>query len=137
MDKYTGVDSPEIMEICLNCKRINCPGECNKIREAKKGDKSRSRGAKYEVDGQIKTLKEWAYSYGIPLDTLKSRMKHMPLKKALNLGARQKTITYTAYGKTLTFREWGELLGVKPEKLRGRAQRGQKPEKVLKEYKGE
>lgn len=76
-------DSPEVIQMCLNCKKPKCVKDCPELREAC----HKPRG--YVIDGECLTLQEWAVRCGLPVKLLKSRMGHgKTLKQAIMEGER-------------------------------------------------
>lgn len=77
-------DSPEVIQMCLNCKKPKCVKDCPELREA--CHKPRS----YVIDGECMTLQEWAARCGLPVKLLKSRMgQGKTLEQALREGPRK------------------------------------------------
>ena len=77
-------DSPEVIQMCLNCKKPKCVKDCPELREAC----HKPRG--YVIDGECLTLQEWAARCGLPVKLLKSRMGHgKTLKQAILEGERR------------------------------------------------
>ena len=58
-------------EICLNCKKKTCRGNCEDIRVAKRENKAR----KLTVKGETHTLTEWAKITGLDYKTIERRIK--------------------------------------------------------------
>lgn len=74
-------DSPEVIQMCLNCKKPKCVKDCPELREAC----HKPRG--YVIDGECLTLQEWAARCGLPVKLVRSRMSHgKTLRQALQEG---------------------------------------------------
>ena len=77
-------DSPEVIQMCLNCKKPKCVKDCPELREAC----HKQRG--YVIDGECRTLQEWAERVNLPVKLLRSRMSHgKTLEQALREGPRK------------------------------------------------
>lgn len=106
-------DKPEVIEMCLNCEKRECEGECfevkNKIRELQglplliraeeapiedNGERisgSLSRDRKLTFEGVTLTLEEWAQRQGLSFDALYQRLrKGWSIKRSLTWRIRKK-----------------------------------------------
>lgn len=123
-------DPPEVVRMCLNCRRAECPGKCDAVIEARRMRSSNRTGkapARYTVNGQTHTAAEWAEIIGVSEYALRLRMKkgmsmaeaiaHKPTK--ISTGEK----LYTAHGRAQTMRQWAAESGIPAGTLRCRMYR--------------
>jgi len=78
------------------------------------------------------TLAEWAKHRGIHRGTLKGRIQHMPLEKALTSGVLRPQVMFLMYqGEIHSVNAWAKIRGLNPVTLRARLQRGYSVEEAL------
>jgi hypothetical protein len=75
-----------------------------------------------EYDGQRLTIAQWARRLGIKPATLKSRLRIMPLAKALKPGTNARKVLYE--GRRLTVNQLAREIGLKPATLKSRLRYG-------------
>lgn len=82
-------DTPEMIQICLNCKMPRCIDDCPKMRKAKgKNPPPRKPGILYPYKDGYMNLAEAERQTGINSHTLKHRIKilGMSLEQAIEMG---------------------------------------------------
>lgn len=139
----------EVRELCLNCKypdcfgEFGCPERMEIIARKKKEDEYRmrmdgtftARGKLYEMDGEEKTLNEWARQYGKKYSIVWQRLqKGMSLKDALTAkivrgGKRNGGKMIEICGEKHCIKDWMEICGVTKRKAE-RYMREKKCDKV-------
>lgn len=143
MDGSAVHELPELVNLCLNCRRARCPGTCAAWREkneelARAGKKRPGVRTKvYEMDGAWHTLYEWAQITGIPFSVLYDRVqkKKRPLRAAIEMGQAHLPGLFTVEGRTLSVNQWAEALGIHASTLRARKdQRGVSMEEAIAYY---
>jgi hypothetical protein len=84
-------DTPEMIQICLNCKMPRCIDDCPKMRKAKgKKPPPRKPGVLYPYKGGYMNLAEASRQSGIYRKTLKDRIEKLglSLEQAIEKGPR-------------------------------------------------
>ncbi len=126
------IDSPAIIELCLNCKRAHCYGECEEQRTLAR----EAGGNLYAAFGERHTLTEWAKRYDLSLGTLWTRVNRcgMTLEQALvaKKGGSRRGRRYTIDGETLTLKEWAQKLDVPYSRIVWRLRAGWSVEAAIK-----
>lgn len=104
-------------EMCLNCRRMKCPGECDAVN----GTPRTRKGRCYTAFGETADLRYFVEKYGIPKTTLYQRVNRygMTMEEAIMRGKYEKP-TYEAFGQKKTMREWARKYGIDLNTLRGR-----------------
>ena len=81
-------DSPEVIAVCLNCKRANCNGACDALRKVLSVDRETNqrtgdcyqqrtrRASKYLYNGELKTVAQWADTLGISRNALYAHLRN-------------------------------------------------------------
>lgn len=117
-------EEPALVKMCLNCKRARCPhGTCPEY-EQKRREYAGTRGqgkppGLYELNGERRTLNEWATRYGLPSQLLRVRMsKGATLAEAIEMGNKRRVALHTVDGESLTVSGWAERSGVRTEAFR-------------------
>lgn len=158
-DKY--MDDAVIRDLCMKCKKANCPGICNEyknavrdilglthLREAApkvKYERHEKREYKYrkrhEINGEWHTLREWAEISGITYNTLYMRMYRYGMTLEEAMGNPLRPIMHYAQtieidGETHTISEWAALTGQKVRCIYSRLERGYTPQEAVTGRKG-
>lgn len=98
------------------------PGNCRWATRAQQMDNTR-RNRWYTLNGQTRTLTQWADCLGIEPHTLLKRIDRWPLKRALSI-AKQTSERFITYdGKTMNVGQWAASLGIKRKSLWARLQK--------------
>lgn len=113
----------------LSIDRINvdsnyCPENCRWISLAEQ-QRNKRNNILYEIDGEKKTLFEWAREYNIKESTITNRIYSLgwDIEEALEIKSRDKKIKgniYTINGKSMGLYGWAEYFGVSPKKVSSR-----------------
>jgi len=120
-------NAPELIELCLKCKRTGCKGMCVKYSQvrAKIFERANLRsgraGQKFNYQGEILTYSQLANRLGMSPDTLRSRVKRgMTIEEAVAMGVpdgkpvkRRPALKLPVIrGERLPASQWAEKLGV-------------------------
>lgn len=130
MDKKAKID------MCLNCKRKECSGNCARVQNAaKQKKKPREYNAKrYYYQGEWLPLKDVAARCGIDYTTLWLRIegKHWSMERATTEPVHSKGgRIIEAFGEGHTLREWASITGLPLHALKHRFSTGWEPERAL------
>lgn len=92
-------------------------------------------GKLYEMNGEAKTLRQWADEYGVNLGTVRSRMDrdHWPFEKALTTPPRSlhKRPDLSYKGETKSQLQWAKEYGINPSSFFNRIEAGETMEEAL------
>lgn len=91
----------------------------------------------YELNGQIKTLKEWSDLYRINSSTVYQRIKDYgwTLENALTTPANRTRGTLITYnGETLNLKGWGEHIGIDSETVSKYLKKGFTMEEIINKF---
>lgn len=132
MDKKTRID------MCLNCKRQNCTGNCARVQNAaaQKKKPREYNAKKYDYQGERLPLKEIAARCGVDYTTLYLRIevKHWTMERATTEPVHSKEgRIIEAFGEGHTLREWASITGLPLHVLKHRFSSGWEPERALKQ----
>lgn len=93
---------------------------------------------KYEFNGEIHSISEWARIIGVKRELLRDRIIRLgwPIEKALTtpvlpMGMGKNNVMLEYNGETHPIGTWEKLLGFSPETLRGRLKRGWPVEEAI------
>lgn len=118
---YEYKERPELIEMCLNCEKENCPGYCEEYYE-----RSNRRGVRlYAAWGEKHTLTEWARMFGKSVNTLYSRMRlGLTLEQALTKKNEPGWRKVKWQGEWITLVELAKRTGVPYHRLADRLKLG-------------
>lgn len=123
VDYSRGMNAPEIRAVCASCEEADCPGICDRYREAYRqtfGDekpkverqKCQRYNQPYECAGLIMTMREWANACGIKYTTLYSRVHDSGMTMREALGKPKPNPLYTVGNRAMTVQEWAAETGI-------------------------
>jgi len=98
----------EEIDMCLNCKRSDCDGDCELVRPKRRFIMM------FCAFGEIKTAKEWQEWSGIPSRVLYNRMKKLGLdmERAILMGKARLREQPCAFGVCRSMAEWSRITGI-------------------------
>lgn len=114
------------IDVCLNCRRVDCPGECDAIAGASE-NRTRRTGNRnavrryYTAFGETESLYYFATKYKLRPYLLYERMYKygMTMEEAITKG-QYRVATYEAFGQKKPLKAWAEEFGINPFTLRYR-----------------
>lgn len=115
--------------MCLNCRRVECPGECDAMfrasenRTRRAGDRNNARRY-YTAFGETESLYYFATKYKLRPYLLYQRVNKygMTLEEAITKGQFH-VPTYEAFGRKLPLSAWAEEFGICVNTLKYRIHR--------------
>lgn len=130
------MDKKNRIDMCLNCKRKECSGNCARVQNAaKQKKKPREYNAKkYEYQGEWLPLKEIAARCGIDYTTLYLRIvaKGWTMERATTEPVHKRmTRVVEAFGEAHTLREWATIRGLPLNVIKSRISSGWTAERAL------
>lgn len=117
------------IDVCLNCRRVDCPGECDAMtgasenRTRRTGDRNNVRRY-YTAFGETESLYYFAQKYKLRPYLLYNRVNRfgMTMEEAITRG-QFRVATYEAFGRKLPLSAWAEEFGINVNTLRNRVHR--------------
>lgn len=119
--------------LCANCHRIHHWSEANRDTDWDERPMSKQT---LTMDGETKTVAEWADVVGIRYETVRARVNDYgwDVHKALNTPVKKRistVLTIEAMGKSLTAHEWSRETGIPSNTIRSRYRLGWPPDKIV------
>ena len=135
-------DTQEMIEVCLNCRRVTCTGNCTDIQMAGSAmAEAEVCGELYTWRGLTLTLGEWVRRYEIDRTTLWWRVKRKGwrLERALHTPVRGKRRKYTltADGAPVSVAELAARCDVSIGTIEYRVKQGWTGDRILAHYGGQ
>ena len=117
------------IDVCLNCKRVDCPGVCDAMAGASE-NRTRRTGERniarryYTAFGETESLYYFATKYKLRPYLLYNRVNRygMTMEEAITKGQFH-VPTYEAFGRKMPLSSWAEEFGISPNTLKYRIHR--------------
>lgn len=128
-----GREPIEAIALCIHCTRAECSGDCPERKRVAQEARAHGRDGKlFELDGQRRTLAEWAALYQMSEATLLSRMTRcgMTLRGAVSKPVSRR-LQYRIGGRSDTAKGWAERYGLSASALYWRIKKGMDIESAI------
>lgn len=123
------------MDICLNCKRVTCPGACDLI-FPKRRSKPRGESKLYTAFGEKGTMKDFAERYGITHNALYYRVETCGLSMEAAIRKDTPRERNKQVAEDMTARELAWHVGVSVPTVYGRLKQGWSAGEIVEFYGG-
>lgn len=130
--------SPELAEVCTNCKYPDCRGVCKEYREVYfrlTGQHVGRTAAMFEYRGEYRTILEWAEILNMGEETIRKKLKTgmsiAEIIKERDLHTLRKKEPLFAFGKSQPLRQWAIEYDIPYNTLYDRIRKGIRLEKAI------
>ena len=130
MGRHTELrDTPEMINMCLRCARVECPGDCDAMQAMRRGEIVRP-----PRPPRPNTLTALAARHGQTYDIVKKRMKRGETMEQALSRPKEQIPRHAARGLLMTVTEWATVLSVSREMILYRLRNGWNMERIAAYY---